>query len=150
MGTCHSWGYRLYFCCCVCSVYVCACVGVGVRMYVLWCLTRYIILHLKHAFTCTDAVCQYMYYRNLICFYRPVYGLIFLFKWLPGDHNNQGSLVMDSRRTEIFFAKQVETVLLSWLLSYCVVSCDCRWSLTLVLHKPSSVYSWIVNTVTLN
>ena len=40
-------------------------------------------------------------------FYRPVYGLIFLFKWLPGDHNNQGSLVMDSRRMEIFFAKQV-------------------------------------------
>lgn len=40
---------------------------------------------------------------------KPVYGLIFLFKWLPGDHNNQGSLVMDSRRTEIFFAKQVIT-----------------------------------------
>lgn len=79
-------------------------------------------------------------------FYRPVYGLIFLFKWLPGDHNNQGSLVMDSRRTEIFFAKQV--MIMS--LCYCATSCDLRWSRMLVLHKPSSVYSWIVNTATLN
>jgi len=43
-------------------------------------------------------------------YFRPVYGLVFLFKWLPGDHNNQGSVVMDSRRTEIFFAKQVSHV----------------------------------------
>ena len=77
----------------------------------------------------------------LICFCRPVYGLIFLFKWLPGDHNNQGSLVMDSRRTEIFFAKQVRTILLPWLPSYCVASCDLRLSQMLVLHKPFSVYS---------
>ena len=37
---------------------------------------------------------------------KPVYGLIFLFKWVK-DENPQGSLVKDSRIQEIFFAKQV-------------------------------------------
>ena len=55
----------------------------------------------RNKFPCYFRKCHNSHY-----FYRPVYGLIFLFKWLPGDHNNQGSLVMDSRRTEIFFAKQ--------------------------------------------
>jgi len=39
---------------------------------------------------------------------KPVYGLIFLFKWVK-DENPQGSLVKDSRIQEIFFAKQVIT-----------------------------------------
>jgi len=39
---------------------------------------------------------------------KPVYGLIFLFKWVH-DENPQGSLVKDSRVQEMFFAKQVIT-----------------------------------------
>jgi len=37
---------------------------------------------------------------------KPVYGLIFLFKW-TGDDDTSGSVVMDSRLEKIFFAKQV-------------------------------------------
>jgi len=39
---------------------------------------------------------------------KPVYGLIFLFKWVH-DENPQGNLVQDSRVQEMFFAKQVIT-----------------------------------------
>jgi len=37
---------------------------------------------------------------------NPVYGLIFLFKW-TGEDDTSGSIVIDSRLDEIFFAKQV-------------------------------------------
>lgn len=37
---------------------------------------------------------------------RPVHGLIFLFKWQPGEEP-AGSIVQDSRLDHIFFAKQV-------------------------------------------
>ena len=37
---------------------------------------------------------------------RPVYGLIFLYKWRPGEEP-QGTVVRDSRLQEIFFARQV-------------------------------------------
>lgn len=37
---------------------------------------------------------------------RPVHGLIFLFKWQPGEEP-AGSIVQDSRLDQIFFAKQV-------------------------------------------
>uniref|UniRef100_A0A672Q471 Ubiquitin carboxyl-terminal hydrolase n=1 Tax=Sinocyclocheilus grahami TaxID=75366 RepID=A0A672Q471_SINGR len=37
---------------------------------------------------------------------KPVHGLIFLFKWQPGEEP-AGSIVQDSRLEEIFFAKQV-------------------------------------------
>lgn len=37
---------------------------------------------------------------------KPVYGLIFLFKWVH-DENPQGSLVQDARVQDMFFAKQV-------------------------------------------
>ena len=45
---------------------------------------------------------------SLICilFCRPVHGLIFLFKWQPGEEP-VGSVVQDSRLDTIFFAKQV-------------------------------------------
>lgn len=48
------------------------------------------------------------YYRlpiNLISF-RPIHGLIFLFKWTK-DNDPSGSLVQDSRLEKIFFARQV-------------------------------------------
>ncbi|MEQ2292237.1 ubiquitin carboxyl-terminal hydrolase [Ameca splendens] len=37
---------------------------------------------------------------------KPVHGLIFLFKWQPGEEP-AGSIVQDSRLDHIFFAKQV-------------------------------------------
>lgn len=42
-------------------------------------------------------------------FFRPVHGLIFLFKWQPGEEP-AGSVVQDSRLDTIFFAKQVRQV----------------------------------------
>lgn len=43
---------------------------------------------------------------NDVELFRPVHGLIFLFKWKAGD-DNHGTLVQDSRLDNIFFAKQV-------------------------------------------
>nr|CAG4638607.1 EOG090X0A33 [Cyclestheria hislopi] len=37
---------------------------------------------------------------------KPIYGLIFLFKWMPNEEIS-GSIVQDSRLEKIFFAKQV-------------------------------------------
>ncbi|KAI1298181.1 Ubiquitin carboxyl-terminal hydrolase isozyme L5 [Halotydeus destructor] len=37
---------------------------------------------------------------------KPIHGLVFLFKWLPGDEPS-GTLVQDNRLDKIFFAKQV-------------------------------------------
>lgn len=45
-----------------------------------------------------------------VCF-SPVYGLIFLFKWMPDDQP-AGSLVQDSRLETIFFAKQVSNLVI--------------------------------------
>ena len=60
-----------------------------------------------------DWVTKHSTYRkqglvSLICilFCRPVHGLIFLFKWQPGEEP-AGSVVQDSRLDTIFFAKQV-------------------------------------------
>ncbi|KAJ6656229.1 hypothetical protein lerEdw1_004019 [Lerista edwardsae] len=43
---------------------------------------------------------------------RPVHGLIFLFKWQPGEEP-AGSVVQDSRLDTIFFAKQMKGLALS-------------------------------------
>ena len=37
---------------------------------------------------------------------KPVHGLVFLFKWVP-DENPQGTVVLDERANQMFFAKQV-------------------------------------------
>lgn len=37
---------------------------------------------------------------------KPIHGLIFLFKWLPG-HDESAAVVPDNGLTDIFFAKQV-------------------------------------------
>lgn len=44
-------------------------------------------------------------------YFRPVHGLIFLFKWQPGEEP-AGSIVQDSRLDHIFFAKQVSLLFL--------------------------------------
>ena len=41
------------------------------------------------------------------CCFRPIHGLIFLFKWKAGDEPS-GPIVQDSRLDNIFFAKQVK------------------------------------------
>ena len=46
-----------------------------------------------------------MIYLKIFLF-RPVHGLIFLFKWRPGEEP-EGSIVKDSRLDTIFFARQV-------------------------------------------
>jgi len=47
----------------------------------------------------------------MCCCCRPVvHGLIFLFKW-KDDDDMEGSVVRDSRLDNIFFAKQVDSVL---------------------------------------
>ncbi|XP_065918001.1 ubiquitin carboxyl-terminal hydrolase isozyme L5-like [Dysidea avara] len=79
-----------------------------------WCLIESdpgVFTELIKGFGVEDAQVEEMFSLDDSSFddLKPVYGLVFLFKWLPGDHNNQGSVVMDSRRTEIFFAKQVIT-----------------------------------------
>ena len=38
---------------------------------------------------------------------KPVHGLIFLFKWVADDKPAAGTVVMDSRADNMFFAKQV-------------------------------------------
>nr|XP_040040819.1 ubiquitin carboxyl-terminal hydrolase isozyme L5 isoform X2 [Gasterosteus aculeatus aculeatus] len=43
---------------------------------------------------------------------KPVHGLIFLFKWQPGEEP-AGSIVQDSRLDQIFFAKQMKGLALS-------------------------------------
>ena len=53
--------------------------------------------------------------KDLLAPLNPVYGLIFLFKWVKDDQP-QGTVVKDSRLEEIFFPKQVHTLRL-YLLS---------------------------------
>ncbi len=48
-----------------------------------------------------------MFYTNVTPYFsRPIHGLIFLYKWKPGEEA-QGSIVQDSRLRDIYFAKQV-------------------------------------------
>ena len=55
--------------------------------------------------------------ESIICYcYRPVHGLIFLFKW-KDDDDMEGSVVRDSRLDSIFFAKQVDIVLCPFITS---------------------------------
>lgn len=49
---------------------------------------------------------------------KPVHGLIFLFKWQPGEEPG-GSIVQDSRLDNIFFAKQVHGLVFTSVFIVC-------------------------------
>uniref|UniRef100_A0A673KNB6 Ubiquitin carboxyl-terminal hydrolase n=1 Tax=Sinocyclocheilus rhinocerous TaxID=307959 RepID=A0A673KNB6_9TELE len=76
-----------------------------------WCLMESdpgVFTELIKGFGCKGAQVEEIWsmepenFENL----KPVHGLIFLFKWQPGEEP-AGSIVQDSRLDEIFFAKQV-------------------------------------------
>ena len=66
--------------------------------------------------------------------YKPVFGLIFLFKWVH-DENPQGSLVKDSRVLEMFFAKQVCKIFALQFPKPCVEITEIHSHLTLFWQK---------------
>uniref|UniRef100_A0A8B9KW57 Ubiquitin carboxyl-terminal hydrolase n=1 Tax=Astyanax mexicanus TaxID=7994 RepID=A0A8B9KW57_ASTMX len=76
-----------------------------------WCLMESdpgVFTELIKGFGCKGAQVEEIWsmepenFENL----KPVHGLIFLFKWQPGEEP-AGSIVQDSRLDQIFFAKQV-------------------------------------------
>lgn len=52
-----------------------------------------------------------MCHRYCFCTYRPVHGLIFLFRWI-GEDKPDGPIVKDTRSEKIFFAQQVCIIVL--------------------------------------
>ncbi|CDQ66646.1 unnamed protein product [Oncorhynchus mykiss] len=76
-----------------------------------WCLMESdpgVFTELIKGFGCKGAQVEEIWsmepenFENL----KPVHGLIFLFKWQPGEEPG-GSIVQDSRLDNIFFAKQI-------------------------------------------
>lgn len=53
-------------------------------------------------------MCSSLKYSIWFC-YRPVHGLIFLFKWVE-DEEPDGPIVQDDRLKKIYFAKQVTNI----------------------------------------
>lgn len=58
-------------------------------------------------------------------FYRPIHGLIFLFKWVP-DNESSGNVVQDNRLDKIFFAKQVWKFI-PFILTYLQLTSTFNW-----------------------
>uniref|UniRef100_A0A8C2HSD6 Ubiquitin carboxyl-terminal hydrolase n=1 Tax=Cyprinus carpio TaxID=7962 RepID=A0A8C2HSD6_CYPCA len=85
-----------------------------------WCLMESdpgVFTELIKGFGCKGAQVEEIWsmepenFENL----KPVHGLIFLFKWQPGEEP-AGSIVQDSRLDQIFFAKQVSSITLVVLM----------------------------------
>ena len=77
----------------------------GVQVEELWSLEpeqfenlKYVLIILKSSFNVTI-----VFFFN---YFRPIHGLIFLFKWVPNEEV-AGTVVQDNRLDKIFFAKQV-------------------------------------------
>ena len=82
----------------------------GAQVEEIWSMEPENFDNLKYVHTCSFYIFHnpsqgiiFLIFR--FCF-RPVHGLIFLFKWQPGEEP-AGSIVQDSRLDQIFFAKQV-------------------------------------------
>eukprot|EP00112_Aurelia_sp_Birch-Aquarium-sp1_P006748 Seg1738.16 transcript_id=Seg1738.16/GoldUCD/mRNA.D3Y31 product="Ubiquitin carboxyl-terminal hydrolase isozyme L5" protein_id=Seg1738.16/GoldUCD/D3Y31 len=76
-----------------------------------WCLIESdpgVFTELIRGFGCTGVQMEELWSldEQTLDLLRPVHGLIFLFKWRPGDEP-EGSVVKDSRLDTMFFAKQV-------------------------------------------
>jgi len=76
-----------------------------------WCLIESdpgVFTELTHKFGVTGTQVEELWSldREQFTDLKPVYGLIFLFKW-TGEEESSGSLVQDDRLETIFFAKQV-------------------------------------------
>eukprot|EP00794_Sanderia_malayensis_P015688 gene15688-17270_t len=76
-----------------------------------WCLIESdpgVFTELIRGFGCTGVQMEELWSldEHTLELLRPVHGLIFLFKWRPGEETD-GAIVRDSRLDNIFFAKQV-------------------------------------------
>jgi len=76
-----------------------------------WCLIESdpgVFTELIQKFGCTGMQVEELWSLDESQFgdLKPVHGLVFLFKWVP-DENPQGTVVLDERANQMFFAKQV-------------------------------------------
>jgi len=76
-----------------------------------WCLIESdpgVFTELIQKFGCTGMQVEELWSLDESQFgdLNPVHGLVFLFKWVP-DENPQGTVVVDDRANQMFFAKQV-------------------------------------------
>jgi len=76
-----------------------------------WCLIESdpgVFTELIQKFGCTGMQVEELWSLDESQFgdLKPVHGLVFLFKWVP-DENPQGTVVLDDRANQMFFAKQV-------------------------------------------
>merc|ERR1712117_958397 len=76
-----------------------------------WCLIEsdpVVFTELIQKFGCTGMQVEELWSLDESQFgdLKPVHGLVFLFKWVP-DENPQGTVVLDDRANQMFFARQV-------------------------------------------
>ena len=131
------------------------------------CLHSSLPKYKSHALSLDPKLPQPPYTMFMMWMCRPVHGLIFLYKWRPGEQP-QGSVVQDSRIQEIFFAKQVKTyaksaiiIIVSAIFFYCIDHKNWLINNYLIDHwifhrsstmpvrlRLSSVYLWMCPTQT--
>ena len=88
----------------------------NVQVEELWSLDEQLFQQIKYVVTsdlersrAISAACVADVRLGGLCHHRPVYGLIFLFKWRPDDSREARNVVTDFDPTQLFFARQVIT-----------------------------------------